>query len=96
MIDKPSQIANDIQAALRRDPRITEPALIEVSVDRIGTAALAGSVSTLHADHVHVKVAPRRVTLTGYVRHRSASAAVAEDIARLSGVLTLTDHIAVR
>jgi osmotically-inducible protein OsmY len=96
MIDKPSQIADDIHAALRGDPRITDPALIAVSVDSIGTVALAGSVRTLHADHIYVKVAHRRVALPGYAGYRSESAAAAENVARLKCVLTVTDHIGAR
>ena len=149
MIPNPNQTADEVRAALQRDPRIKDPELIAVSVDAIGTVDLRGSVTSLrqrraalhdaqrvdgvfevladhltvhppipelhaddqirakalqrlssdpriHADHVHVKVSHRRVTLTGYVRHRSERTAAVESVSSVSGVGTVTDHIEVR
>jgi osmotically-inducible protein OsmY len=148
MIPDPEQTADEVRAALQRDPRIKDPDLIAVSVDPIGTVDLRGSVTSLRqrraalqdarqvsgvfevvdhlkvhppipqlhdddqiratalqrlssdprvrADHVHVKVSHGRVTLTGHVRHSSERAAAKDDVARLTGVIAVTDEIDVR
>jgi osmotically-inducible protein OsmY len=148
MIRNPTQTADDVRAALQRDPRIKDPDLIAVSVDAIGTVDLRGSVTSIrqrhaalhdarrvdgvfevidhlrvhppildvhaddqiraaamqrvcsdhrvHADHVHVEVSQRRVTLTGYVRHRSERAAAVEDVTSVDGVIAVTNQIEVR
>lgn len=42
-----TRIANDVRAALERDPRIRHPELIAVSADGIGTVALHGAVENV-------------------------------------------------
>ena len=50
----------------------------------------------IRSTHIHVEVSHGRLTLTGYVRHEAESAAAAEDVASLSGVLEVTNRIAIR
>jgi osmotically-inducible protein OsmY len=50
----------------------------------------------IHADHVDVKVSRGRVTLTGYVRHRSERAAAVDMVQSISGVVAVSDEIRVR
>jgi osmotically-inducible protein OsmY len=61
MICNPTQTAEDVRAALQRDPRIKDPELIAVSVDAIGTVDLRGSVTSLRQRRAAVHDA-RRVT----------------------------------
>ena len=42
-----TRMQEDVQAALRQDPRIKHPELIAVSVDEIGTVVLRGAVESL-------------------------------------------------
>ena len=143
-----TQIEKDVQAALRRDPRIKHPELIAVSADGIGTVVLRGAVESIHQrlaavhdathtdrvfeviaddlrihpplgarraddeiraavmqrlnedswarfDHVDVKVAHGRVKLTGYVRNESQSAAAAQSVESVAGVVEVTNQIEV-
>lgn len=50
----------------------------------------------IRSTHIHVKVSHGRLTLTGYVRQEAESAAAAEDVASLSGVIEVTNRIAIR
>ncbi len=52
--------------------------------------------SRIRSNHIHVKVSHGWVTLTGYVRHESESAAAVDDVASLTGVVGVTDRIEVR
>lgn len=46
MLRNTQEIENDVRAALDRDPRITHPELIAISVDDIGTVDLRGAVDS--------------------------------------------------
>jgi osmotically-inducible protein OsmY len=59
MIRNPTQTADDVRAALQRDPRIKDPELIAVSVDAIGTVDLRGSVTSLRQRRAAVHDARR-------------------------------------
>lgn len=52
--------------------------------------------SRIRSDHLHVNVLLGRVTLTGYVREESERAAATEDVARLTGVVGITNQVEVR
>jgi len=54
------------------------------------------SDSRIRSTHIHVRVSHGHVTLTGYVRQDAESAAAAEDVASLSGVIEVTNRIAIR
>ena len=50
----------------------------------------------IRSTHIHVAVSHGHVTLTGYVRDQSESAAAAEDVASLAGVGEVTNRIEIR
>ena len=50
----------------------------------------------IRSNNIHVRVLRGRVTLTGYVRQQSESAAAVEEVTSLPGVLDLTNEIEVR
>jgi osmotically-inducible protein OsmY len=50
----------------------------------------------IRSTHIHVKVSHGHLTLTGYVRHEAERAAAAEDVASLSGVIEVSNRIAIR
>jgi osmotically-inducible protein OsmY len=52
--------------------------------------------SRFRSPHIHVKVSHGEVTLTGYVREQSESAAAAEDAASLNGVVGVTNRLDIR
>jgi osmotically-inducible protein OsmY len=80
------------------DLRVHPPVGPRRSDDEIRAAAL----ETLTADprirstHIHVKVSHGRLTLTGYARQSADSAAAAEDVTGLSGVVEVTNRIEIR
>ena len=77
------------------DLRVHPPVGPRRSDDEIRAAAL----DTLTADprirstHIHVKVSHGHLTLTGYAREHAESAAAAEDVASLHGVIEVTNRI---
>ena len=50
----------------------------------------------IRSTHIHVKVLHGHLTLTGYVRQETERAAAAEDVASLSGLIKVTNRIAIR
>ncbi|MBV9196235.1 MAG: BON domain-containing protein [Solirubrobacterales bacterium] len=66
--------------------------------DEIRAAALQRFVgdARIRSTHIHVKVSHGHVTLTGYVREQPESAAAAEDVASLDGVVGVTNRIQIR
>lgn len=66
--------------------------------DAIRTAALErlSSDSAIRADHVHVRVAHGRVTLTGYVHDERQRARAARALADLDGVTDVVDEVELR
>ena len=66
--------------------------------DEIRAAALHRLIwdPRIRSTHIHVKVSHGHLTLTGYVREQSESAAAAEDVASLTGVVGVTNRIEIR
>lgn len=50
----------------------------------------------VHSTHIDVKVAHGHVTLTGYARHEAESIAALEDVANLSGVVSVASAVEIR
>ena len=80
------------------DLRVHPPVGPRRSDDEIRAAAL----DTLTADprirstHIHVKGSHGHLTLTGYAREHAESAAAAEDVASLHGVIEVINRIGIR
>jgi osmotically-inducible protein OsmY len=72
MIRNPTQTAEDVRAALQRDPRIKDPELIAVSVDAIGTVDLRGSVTSLRQRRAAVHDARRVAGVFEVIDHLTA------------------------
>ncbi|HUO75144.1 MAG TPA: BON domain-containing protein [Solirubrobacteraceae bacterium] len=66
--------------------------------DEIRVAALQRLTadSRISSTHIHVKVSGGHLTLTGYVRDESESAAAVEDVTSLDGVGEVTNRIEIR
>jgi len=66
--------------------------------DEIRAAALQRLIGDprIRSTHIHVKVSHGYLTLTGYVRAQPESAAAAEDVASLDGVVGVTNRIETR
>jgi osmotically-inducible protein OsmY len=82
-------IADDLEVrppigSLRSDDEIRAAATQRVIAD-----------SRIRSNHIHIDVSHAQVTLSGYVRNESDSAAAAEDVAGLTGVLGVTNQIKV-
>jgi osmotically-inducible protein OsmY len=80
------------------DLKVHPPLAHRRSDDEILVAALQRLTSDprIRSTHIHVKVSHGRLTLTGYVRQEAEGAAAAEDVASLSGVIEVTNRIAIR
>jgi osmotically-inducible protein OsmY len=80
------------------DLRVHPPLGPRRSDDEIRAVAL----ETLTADprirstHIHVKVSHGRLTLSGYAREQAESAAAAEDVTSLHGVIEVNNRIEIR
>ena len=80
------------------DLRVHPPVGPRRSDDELRAAAL----ETLSADrrirstHIHVKLSHGHLTVTGYAREQAESAAAAEDVASLPGVIEVTNRIEIR
>ncbi len=57
MINNKQQIEQDVLAAIKADGRISDPELIAVAVDGIGTVVLTGSVASPPQRHAAAKAA---------------------------------------
>jgi len=80
------------------DLKIHPPAAHRRRDDEIRVAALERLTADarIHSTHIHVKVSHGYVTLTGYARQEAESAAALEDVASLTGVVDVTNHIEIR
>jgi osmotically-inducible protein OsmY len=80
------------------DLKVHPPIADQRSDDLIRATAMQQLVwdSRIRSNHIHVHVLLGQVTLTGYVWEDAESAAAAEDVARLSGVVGVTNQIEVR
>jgi osmotically-inducible protein OsmY len=76
------------------DLKVHPPIVNRRADDEIRAAAQQRVIcdSRIRSNHIHVKVSHGWVTLTGYVRHESESAAAVEDVASLTGVVGVTDR----
>ena len=83
-------VVGDLKVHPPIEPRRTD--------DEIRTAALQRLIwdARIRSTHIHVKVSHGHLTLTGYVREQVASAAAAEDVASLNGVVGVTNRIEIR
>ena len=88
----------DVLNVIIDDLRVHPPVGPRRSDDEIRAAAL----DTLTADprirstHIHVKGSHGHLTLTGYAREHAESAAAAEDVASLHGVIEVINRIGIR
>ena len=80
------------------DLRVHPPVGRRRSDDEIRATALERltSDSRIRSTHIDVKVSHGHLTLTGYARERAESAAAAEDLARLTGVIEVSNRIEIR
>lgn len=80
------------------DLRVHPPVEERRADDELRAAAISELISDsrVRSEHIHVKVSFGRVTLSGYVRGEAKSAAAAEDVARLSGVLGGRNQLEIR
>jgi osmotically-inducible protein OsmY len=80
------------------DLRVHPPVGARQSDDEIRAAALQRLIadSRIRSTHIHVKVSHGHLTLTGYARRETESAAAAEDVASLSGVIEVSNRIEIR
>ncbi|MBV9808629.1 MAG: BON domain-containing protein [Solirubrobacterales bacterium] len=77
------------------DLKVHPPIGFRRTDDEIRAAALQRLIgdARIRSTHIHVKVSHGHLTLTGYVREQSESAAAAEDVASLDGVVGVTNRI---
>ena len=80
------------------DLKVHPPIGFRRTDDEIRAAALQRLIgdARIRSTHIHVKVSHGHLTLTGYVREQSESAAAAEDVASLDGVVGITNRIEIR
>ncbi|MGP0048536.1 MAG: BON domain-containing protein [Solirubrobacteraceae bacterium] len=80
------------------DLRVHPPIGPRRTDDEIRATALQRLIwdARIRSTHIHVKVSHGHLTLTGYVREQSESAAAAEDVASLTGAVDITNRIEIR
>ncbi len=80
------------------DLKVHPPIAHRRTDDEIRAAALQQLIRDprIRSTHIHVKVSHGHLTLTGYVREQSESAAAAEDVASLTGAVDITNRIEIR
>ena len=83
-------IIDDLHVHLPPRHRRTDDEVRAAALDRV-TAD-----TRIRSTHIHVKVSHGQVTLTGYVREESESAASVEDVASITGVVGVTNEIEIR
>jgi osmotically-inducible protein OsmY len=78
--------------------KVHPPIGFRATDDEIRAAALQRLIgdARIRSTHLHVKVSHGHLTLTGYVTEQPESAAAAEDVASLDGVVGVTNRIEIR
>ncbi len=93
--------ARDIEGVfevIADDLRVHPPIGSRRTDDEIRAAALQRLIgdSRIRSTHIHLKVSHGHLTLTGFVRQQSESAAAVEDVANLTGLVDVTNRIEIR
>jgi osmotically-inducible protein OsmY len=80
------------------DLKVHPPVGEQRADDELRAAAIKELISDsrIRSEQIHVKVSFGRVTLSGYVRGEAECAAAAEDVARVSGVLGVSNQLEIR